>query len=65
MILKLNKEIYPRKTIQKSIGLYKKIVNLTLKEEKKYFLVSGKIEKENEELVKNEFLNYILSIIRQ
>ena len=65
MTLKLNKEIYPKKVIQRAIGFYKEIANFKLKEEKKYFWVSGKIEKNNEELIKNEFLNFVLGIIRQ
>jgi len=65
MILKLNKEIYPKKAVQKAVGFYKKVVNLKLKEGRGYFLISGNIEKNNEELVKNEFLNFVLGIIRQ
>ena len=64
MILKLNKDIYPKKAIQKAIRFYKKIVSFQLKEEGNYFLVTGKIEKDNEELVRNEFLNFVLGIIR-
>jgi len=65
MILKLNKEIYTHKAIQKAIGFYKKIADFKLKEEKKYFLVSGKVEKNNKELIKNEFLNLVLQFIRK
>jgi len=65
MTLKLNKEIYPQKVIRRAIDSYKKIANFKLKEEKKYFLVSGKIEKNNEELIRNEFLNFVLGLIRQ
>lgn len=64
MILKLNKDIYPKKAIQKAVRFYKKIVSFQLKEEGNYFLVTGKIEKDNEELVRNEFLNFVLGIIR-
>jgi len=65
MILKLNKEIYPKKAVQKAVSFYKKVIIFRLKEEKGYFSVSGNIEKNNEELVKNEFLNFVLGIIRQ
>lgn len=65
MILKLNKEIYPKKAVQKAVSFYKKVANFKLKEGRSYFLVSGNIEKNNEGLVKNEFLNFVLGIIRQ
>ncbi len=65
MILKLNKELYPKKSILKTIKGYEKIADFKLKEEKKYFLISGKIEKENEDLIKNEFLNFVLGVIKQ
>jgi hypothetical protein len=65
MILKLNKEIYPIKAVQKAVGFYKQVAKFRLKNSQNYILVSAKIDKNNEELVKNEFLNFVLGIIRQ
>lgn len=65
MILKLNKEIYPVKAVQKAVSFYKQVANFKLKNSQNYILVSAKIDKNNEELVKNEFLNFVLGIIRQ
>ncbi|MBN1898319.1 MAG: HxsD-like protein [Spirochaetes bacterium] len=65
MIFKLNKEIYPKKAIRRSINFYKKIAKFKLKETKNYYIISGKVEKEKEELIMNEFVNFVLGIIRQ
>lgn len=67
MILKLslNKEIYPEKAVKRAVKLYEKAVNFNLSDNKKYFLLSGKVEKTNAELVKNEFLNFVLGVIKQ
>jgi len=65
MILKLNKEIYPEKALKRAIKFYGKVADFRLKEQKDYFLVSGYLEKEDAELVKNEFLNFVLEVIRQ
>ncbi|MDD5065807.1 MAG: HxsD-like protein [bacterium] len=65
MIIKLNKEIYPVKAVRKAVHFYRKIAAFKLKEEGGYLLVSGKPEKEDEELVRDEFLNFVLGIIRQ
>ena len=64
MTIKLNKEIYPKKSVLKAVNAYKKIVNFNLKIKNKYFLISGKTEEKNRELIKDEFLNFILGIIK-
>lgn len=65
MTLKLNREIYPAKAVKKAIGLYRGIVKLHVKKSGPYFFLSGSTDKENEELVKNEFLNFVLGLVRQ
>jgi hypothetical protein len=65
MILKLNKEIYPQKAVQKAVRFYKQVTNFKLKNSRNYILVSASVDKNNAELIKNEFLNFVLGIIRQ
>lgn len=65
MTLKLNKEIYPLKAVTKAMGLYRGIVKLHLKKSGTYYFLSGSVDKESEELVKNEFLNFVLGLVRQ
>jgi hypothetical protein len=65
MILKLNKEIYPQKAVQKAVSFYKQVTNFKLKNSRNYILVSASVDKNNAELIKNEFLNFVLGIIRQ
>jgi hypothetical protein len=64
MILKLNKEIYPKKAVQKSLKDYKKIANFKLDEDLTYYIVSGKVPAQEEIIVKGELANYILSAIK-
>lgn len=65
MILKLNKEIYSQKVVFRAIKAYKNLANFKLSEKGRYFIVSGTTKLQNEELLKNEFLNFVLANIKQ
>jgi hypothetical protein len=65
MTLKLNKEIYPKKTIFKAIRAYKNLANFKLKERGKHFIVSGTAKLKDKELLRKEFLNFVLGSIKQ
>lgn len=65
MILKLNKEIYSQKAVFRAIKAYKNLAKFKLSKKRKYFTVSGTTKSENKELLKNEFLNFVLANIKQ
>lgn len=65
MILKLNKEIYSQKAVFRAIKAYKNLANFKLNKKGKYFTVNGTTKLENKELLKNEFLNFVLANIKR
>ncbi|MFA7141763.1 MAG: HxsD-like protein [Candidatus Paceibacterota bacterium] len=61
MEIRANKKIYKRKGIKKTIEAYNHLGKIDLSENKNYFIVSAKnIDKEIEEIFKDEFCNYLL-----
>lgn len=60
MLLKFNKEIYKKEAILKGVKAYSKIVDLKFEEEGKYFIIKTDAKLQDEDLIRNEFANYIL-----
>ena len=65
MIFKLNKELYPKQSIIKAIKAYKEIADFEVSQEGSYYLVVSQIDSAEEELIRDEFLNFVLSCINQ
>jgi len=65
MILKLNKKIYPENYIKKAIKDFSQLGKFKLKQDKNYFIVEVKnISKNTKKFFADEFLNYVLSLIK-
>jgi hypothetical protein len=65
MIIKLNKKIYPLRTIKKSVKAFSKLADFKIKQNKDYFLIQiQNIKNQSTEKCKDEFLNYVLYMIK-
>ena len=65
MLVKLNKKLYKLKAIKSAIKTYRQLADFNLKTKGKYFEVSIKnIDKDVENIIKDEFCNYILFLIK-
>ncbi|MEM4336454.1 MAG: HxsD-like protein [Candidatus Woesearchaeota archaeon] len=67
--VKLNKELYYENVIKQAIKDYKKICDATIKDEGKYYNIllqnKKKIRGVNEEIIKYEFCNYCLGLMKK
>jgi hypothetical protein len=65
MEIKLNKKIYPLKAVKKSIKVYSKLADFKIEQSKDYLLIQiQNIKAHSREKFKDEFLNYVLSVIK-
>ena len=66
MTISFNKNIYPLKAIKKTIQAYKNLAKFKIIEEKENFTIElTDIKKEVENIIKDEFCNYVLSQVRE
>lgn len=66
MIIKYHKLIYKKKAIEKTITEFKHLADFKLSSQGNYFMVQAtKIDKQLEDTLKDEFSNYVLSLIRE
>ncbi|MBU1323518.1 HxsD-like protein [Patescibacteria group bacterium] len=66
MTISFNKSIYPLKAIKKTIRVYKNLAKFKITEKNNYFIIElSRIDKEVENIIKDEFGNYVLSRVRQ
>jgi hypothetical protein len=65
MEIKLNKKIYPLRAIKKSVKAYSKLADFKIEQNKDYFLIQiQNLKNQNKDKFKDEFLNYVLSMIK-
>ncbi len=63
MKIQLNREIYKKESIQKTIDDYSRLANFNLTEDGNYFIVQmDNIDNDVKSVIKDEFCNYLLSI---
>jgi hypothetical protein len=63
--INFNKTIYKAKAINSAIKDYKGLADFELKQDKKYYrLILKNIDKEVEQIIKDEFCNYVLYLIK-
>ena len=66
MIISFNKSIYPLKAIKKTIQAYKNLAKFKIIEKGSYFITElTDIKKEVENIIKDEFCNYVLSQVKE
>lgn len=65
MVIKFNKKIYSLKAIKLAIKDYQELADFNLEKKGKYIQVKlTKIDKEFKSVIKEEFCNYILSLMK-
>jgi len=65
MTIRFNRKIYKKKAIQSAIKDYKHLADFSIKQDSNYFKVELKnIDKDVEEIIKDEFSNYVLSRVK-
>ncbi len=65
VIIKFDRKIYKLKAIKLAIKEYKELADFNLKQKGKYFEVELKnIDPDVEEVIKDEFCNYVLSLMK-
>jgi hypothetical protein len=66
MTINFNKNIYPLKAIEKTVQAYKNLAKFKTIEKGDYYVTEiTNIEKDVENIIKDEFCNYVLSQIKQ
>lgn len=65
MKVELNKDIYPKKAVKRAISDYSHLADLEFTERDSYYMVSmNNIDPDVQKEIKDEFLNYVLSLIK-
>lgn len=64
--VKFNKKIYPLNAIKAAIKSYKNLAKFTFKQDKKYLqvILGGVTDEDLKPIIKDEFCNYVLSLIK-
>jgi len=66
MIIKFNKDIYNKKAISGAIKEFKHLANFTIRQKKKAISVTiDKTEKEVKNILRDEFCNYVLYLMKK
>lgn len=66
MVIKFHKKLYKKKAIEAAIQDYEKLADFILKERSGYYeLRIKKIDEDVKDIIKDEFSNYVLSLMRE